>query len=141
MPLYFFDVHDGGISFEDPFGSDLASVEEAADQAAAILPDLARDALPGRDSHDFAAIVRDENGAVVYRAALLFRGQRTGDGAFRTAPCPPEADDPIRRSREARAAARQTAARLRENLHGLLAVIQAASRTAEGMRREREAGS
>lgn len=75
MPTYFFDIHDGEFALRDEFGIELESLREAAEQAAALLPDIARDALPGMTSRDFAVSVRDGAGTVVHRAALLFRAQ------------------------------------------------------------------
>lgn len=75
MPTYFFDIYDGEMALRDEFGVELQTLGEAAEQAAALLPDLARDTLPGMTSRDFIVSVRDEAGRVVHRAALLFRAQ------------------------------------------------------------------
>ncbi|RYB01489.1 DUF6894 family protein [Lichenibacterium ramalinae] len=75
MPTYFFDVYDGEVTLRDEFGIDLETGDEAAAQAAALLPDIARDTLPGTTSRDFIVSVRDEAGLLVHRAALLFRAR------------------------------------------------------------------
>jgi hypothetical protein len=78
MPLFFFDVQDGGTTYTDEFGVELDTVDEAAGQALALLPDLARDRVPDGPPHDFAVTVRDAGGAVVHRASLLLRGGWVG---------------------------------------------------------------
>ena len=75
MPTYFFDVHDGEVSLRDEFGVELETLEEAAEQAAALLPDITRDTLLGLTSRDVIISVRDEDGRVVHRAALMFRAE------------------------------------------------------------------
>lgn len=75
MPTYFFDVDDGEFSLRDEFGVELETLSEAAEQAAALLPDIARDTLLGLTSRDVSVSVRDEAGRVVHRASLLFRAE------------------------------------------------------------------
>lgn len=129
MPLYFFDLYDGGTATRDEFGVDLGSVDEAADQAAALLPDLARDRLVGESSRDFATFVRDDGGSLVHRAALLYRAQTLDRGAAH-APRPSHADDLIMqsreilmRSKEIRQKTREIVCKLDSNVYDLLGVI------------------
>ncbi|MBH0619545.1 hypothetical protein I3A86_26005, partial [Salmonella enterica] len=53
MLRYFFDVIDAGVVTRDQFGMDLVSDDEARDHAIALLPCIARDALPDGDQHEF----------------------------------------------------------------------------------------
>ena len=73
MPRFFFDIIDGASLARDDFGIELDDLDEARDQAVAILPDLARDALPDGDVHDFTCEVRNEAGRIVFRAKLMLR--------------------------------------------------------------------
>ena len=59
MPTYFFDITDGGNVTSDQFGVDLENDDEAREQAIALLPSIARDALPDGDEHEFVATVRN----------------------------------------------------------------------------------
>ena len=74
MPLYFFDVIDNGALSRDDYGIELASFEEARDQAQVLLPDMARTELPGCDQHTFVCEVREEMRGLVYRGSLTYQG-------------------------------------------------------------------
>ena len=74
MPLYFFDIIDNGAVNRDEFGIQLASFEEARDQAQVLLPDIARTELPGRDQHTVVCEVREEMRGLVYRGSLTYQG-------------------------------------------------------------------
>ena len=76
MPLYFFDLIDGGVTNRDEFGVDLSGFDEARDQAGALLPDIARDELPDGELHTFACWVRDERDRVIYKGTLTYHGER-----------------------------------------------------------------
>ncbi len=80
MPHYFFDIYSDGKLAPDEFGLELESFDEARDQAISILPDIARDELPDGEKHDFVCEVRAAEGQMVYRAMLMYRGERL-DGA------------------------------------------------------------
>lgn len=73
MSRFFFDIINAGALARDEFGSDMNGLEEARDQAIAILPDIARDDLPDGETHDFICEVRNEAGRIVYRAKLMLR--------------------------------------------------------------------
>lgn len=75
MSRYFFDVTDGGILTRDEIGADLASDDEARDEALGLLPNLAREVMPGGDQHEIRTTVRNEDGAVVYEATLSLIGR------------------------------------------------------------------
>ena len=83
MPLFFFDVCDGGILDRDEFGVELHSLEEARDQAIALLPEIAREAAADGEHPTITATVWCHRGHVRYRTTL------TIDGGWVE---PPEAD-------------------------------------------------
>lgn len=76
MPLYFFDIYNDGNLASDEFGLELDGFDEARDQAISILPDIARDELPDGEKHDFVCEVRAAEGQMIYRAMLMYRGER-----------------------------------------------------------------
>lgn len=126
MTHFYFDLYDGGTATRDAFGIDLGSIDEAADQAAALLSDIAVDHLAGESSRDFATFVRDDRGSLVYRAALLYRAQAL-DGSAAPAPPSVHGDDLITQSRQIRETTRQIATRLDRNVHDLLGAIMRAA--------------
>lgn len=116
MGQYFFDVFDGTRAVTDDFGDVFAGVDEAADLAAGLLADFAREAAPAGLSRDYGVIVRDERDRDVYRAVLSFRAAfLDGRAPPDHAPAPPLPDpvDLIRQSRETRATSRDLARRHR----------------------------
>lgn len=74
MPRYFFDFHDSRGFHPDDYGDDLASIEEAREQARDALPELSQQNLPDGELHTVTCDVRDEAGQVVYRTETTFRG-------------------------------------------------------------------
>ena len=76
MPRYFFDIYSDGKLAADEFGLELDSFDEARDQAISILPDIARDELPDGERHDFVCEGRAAEGQTIYRAMLMYRGER-----------------------------------------------------------------
>jgi hypothetical protein len=70
MPRYYFDFQDGETFAQDDEGVELAGIEEARDQVARTLPDIARGHPPDGDRRDFAMTVRDETGRPVLRVKL-----------------------------------------------------------------------
>ena len=77
MPRYFFDIHDAAKGIErDDDGIELADIEMVRRQAETILPDIARDEIPGGgDQRMYTVLVTDEDGAPVYSASLTYAGQ------------------------------------------------------------------
>ena len=76
MPRYFIDTDDGDLFVRDHEGIVLDSELIARDYAQDALPDMARDRLPSPSNrHTFAVGVRDETGAVFYRATLTLKGE------------------------------------------------------------------
>ena len=74
MPMYFFDVQDGGAALRDMFGEELADLYEARDQALSLLPDLARDHAIHKENRTITAVVRCSAGRERYRTTLTVRG-------------------------------------------------------------------
>ena len=70
MPKYFFDIYDGEQQIRDDTGVDLSGPDAARDAAIGVLPNIARDELPDGDKREFVAVVRDESGRKIFRAAL-----------------------------------------------------------------------
>ena len=70
MPLYFFDTRDGKTFIPDEIGMECQGIEEARDQAALCLAEMAKDVLPGSTRRELAVEVRD--GVPVLRASLVF---------------------------------------------------------------------
>lgn len=62
MPIYFFDIDDGHGLVPDEDGCEFASLREARDEAARLLPDLVRESLPLGDSAIFSVKIRDASG-------------------------------------------------------------------------------
>ena len=76
MPLYFFDTRDGDTFVPDEIGLEFQAIEEARDQAALCLAEMAKDVLPGSTRRELAVEVRD--GVPVLRASLVFEAVRLG---------------------------------------------------------------
>ena len=70
MPRYYFDSRDGDTFIPDEVGLECEGIEQARDQAALCLAEMAKDALPGSTRREFAIEVRD--GVPVLRAYLVF---------------------------------------------------------------------
>ncbi len=76
MARYFFDITDGKGLHSDEFGDEFANFAEARDQAQVLLPDIARQELPGSELHVITCDIRDDTGRIVYRGKLTFEGTR-----------------------------------------------------------------
>ena len=73
MARYFFDTDDGERQVRDEIGIDLASIDDIASTTRDLLIDLGyAQILSGKD-RVFKAIVRDVQGAVVYRGSVVLR--------------------------------------------------------------------
>ena len=70
MPLYFFDIDDGGDMPRDTEGTDLRDVEAARTAAMNLLPEIARCRDTDGGSYEITSSVRTEAGDVVFRAKL-----------------------------------------------------------------------
>ncbi len=74
VPTYYFDIYDNDKLLPDDFGAELANLYEARDQAIALLPDIARDALPDGDRHVFKIVVKCKGLRVRYVTTLTLDG-------------------------------------------------------------------
>lgn len=70
----FFDSRDGDTFIQDDVGLDFATIEEARDEAAVCLAEMAKFVLPGSERRELAIEVRD--GAPVLRTSLVFEAIR-----------------------------------------------------------------
>jgi hypothetical protein len=70
MPRYFFDVNDGNSFTADADGLEFGTREDIRRAALAALPDMAREALPLRDSDAMWVRVRDADGRDIYRVTM-----------------------------------------------------------------------
>jgi hypothetical protein len=61
MAVYFFDVDEGDGLVLDDEGLEFAGPREARDEAARLLLELAKDALPMKGELDYAVRIRDED--------------------------------------------------------------------------------
>ena len=69
MPRYYIDTTDGEFCAEDEEGSELPDLIAARQAAMAVLPEIAQQGR-GLFGTDIASIVRDANGAVLFKAKL-----------------------------------------------------------------------
>ena len=72
---YFFDVLDGDLSVWDQDGTELDGTDEAAEEAARVLVELAKGRLPGAKHRALVIQVRDESGPVL-KTILSFAVER-----------------------------------------------------------------
>lgn len=123
MPTFYFDVYDGQKATHDEFGVELPNLDEATDEAAALLPELAREVISSQQSNSLGAAVRDENGKILYRAVLLFQGQRTADDDKAYLAALSDARRQSLRNADLKATARVLGDRLMRNVDHLLTVL------------------
>ena len=79
MPLYYFDVYDGGGLHRDEVGDHFDSLEEAVAQAQSLLPVIAREELPASEWHIIKCDLRDDTGRIIYYGTLTFEEKRYSD--------------------------------------------------------------
>jgi hypothetical protein len=72
LPRYFFDYEDHTGITTDKVGSDLTDMAAIRQEASQSLSELADDILRTGLSRKFGYIVRDEEGAVVLEASVVF---------------------------------------------------------------------
>ena len=70
MPRFFFDLDGGERLFRDEKGSDLPDVPTAREEAIAVLPDIVRAMVTGRDPKTLTSMIRDDNGRIVFGIKL-----------------------------------------------------------------------
>lgn len=85
MPRYFIDTDDDDMPVVDELGQELSNDAAARNLALASLPDMLSAKLPACDRRSFRASVRDERGAVLYRATLSLDGEWLGEARSATA--------------------------------------------------------
>ena len=73
MPLFYFDIEDGGRR-QDDVGSEYRDAEGARRAAMRILPDVARDESLTGDRHTFTVIVRDADRRPIFTTTLNLTG-------------------------------------------------------------------
>lgn len=79
MALYFFDIYDDQNLRVDEVGVDLASAEQACEEARQSLSDIAGDEIhEGVERRSFLILVRNEQKVPIYTATLTFTGLRLG---------------------------------------------------------------
>ncbi len=72
MPHYFFDSRDGDDLIRDDVGIDLPDLEAARFEATRALAEIASDVIPGSAGRSFSIEVRDQQGHVLARTAIVF---------------------------------------------------------------------
>lgn len=75
MVRYFFDTYDAGQRQEDDRGVECATREEMRRHAIAALPEIANEALPDGDHHEFGVRVRDQSGNYIFEAFLTLKSR------------------------------------------------------------------
>ena len=75
LPTYYFETVDAADVVSDVTGQELADDDAARRAAIRVLPEMALDALPDGNLHEFKVIARDPSGRIVYQATLTFHGQ------------------------------------------------------------------
>lgn len=82
MPRYFIDTSDGHTLTRDEGGAEHAGVEAARraarEAAIASLVGIADAKLVNGEHQAFRVVLRDESGAVIYEANLMFDGRWVG---------------------------------------------------------------
>ena len=68
MPRFFFDVRDGDRYDRDARGLDLADVSRVWEVAVPLVDEIARAKAHLHPPHSISVVVRDAEGAVVYRS-------------------------------------------------------------------------
>jgi hypothetical protein len=72
MPHFYFDHRDNGCFIEDDAGLEFPTLEEARDQAARALAEMAKFVLPGAILHQLAIEVRDAAKRPVMHTTLRY---------------------------------------------------------------------
>ena len=75
VPRYFFETNDDDDVYRDDMGQELEGPEAARREVLSTLPDMARDKMPNGDHRTFRAMVRDDQGAVIYKATMTLVGE------------------------------------------------------------------
>ncbi len=78
MTRYYFDTYEEGSFIQDEVGVELDGAEAACREAAAALPDIARDAT-ATGNRTVTLFVREEDGGPFYKATLTLSFDRLGE--------------------------------------------------------------
>lgn len=78
MPRFYFDHRDGASFVQDDEGLEFPTAEQARENAARTLGEIAREALPGATRREIAIEVSDESRKLLFRTALWFEVQSLG---------------------------------------------------------------
>ncbi|GJE14548.1 DUF6894 family protein [Methylobacterium longum] len=77
MPRFFIDTDDGNLPVIDEDGVEYRDLASAEDEAMRTLPEMVQSRHPARSWREISATVRDEAGAVRFRASLALTVERT----------------------------------------------------------------
>ena len=69
MPLFFFDITDGGLILDD-LGTEFPNAHAARDAAIKVLPDVARDTIGEGEGREVVVLMRDDANRALFTAAL-----------------------------------------------------------------------
>lgn len=78
MARYYFDIRDGRGFHSDSSGDDFEDFASACAQCQALVAEILREDLPNGDLYVVWCDIRDEDGQVVYRGELTYRGLLRG---------------------------------------------------------------
>jgi hypothetical protein len=76
MSRYYFDVRDGDRFIRDDEGLEFVGIEQAREQAALALADMAKDIMPNGLAREMAIEVRDEAKEPLLQTILRFEVRR-----------------------------------------------------------------
>ena len=78
MPLFYIDLHDGTNFVRDTQGFDLPDIAAARARLVQVMRRVAQLLDAVTDRQDYLAIVRDQNGKVIFRATLTLDLEEVG---------------------------------------------------------------
>jgi hypothetical protein len=78
MARYFFDLDRDGQFVPDDVGVEFGSFPEVRDEAVKALTEVVSGELLPDNHHAVTIVVRDEDGAIVFRASLRFNAEAPG---------------------------------------------------------------
>lgn len=70
IPRFYIDTDDGRSAVIDDYGAEYRDLASADDEAMQSLPEMAQARHPARDWRQVSAVVRDDAGAVRFRASF-----------------------------------------------------------------------
>jgi hypothetical protein len=78
MPRFYIDTDDGTTTVRDIVGLELDGAETARSEALRALPGITRDVFPDGEKLIVTVLVREMDGAQLFRASLTFRCEWVG---------------------------------------------------------------